>query len=277
MPYDVLMLILTAVPVGFLHTLMGPDHYIPFVAMARARNWSITKTLWITAGCGVGHVLSAVAIGMVGIMVGFSFMKFKFIDSWRGEIAAWLLISFGLVYFIWGLRNALHNKRHSHSHFFHRHFNHDHEVECSNTSGANNTAEDDTSDSAEGSKSHHHHHQHTHNHTQTCAHTHAHTHTHTPAPRRELTPWVLFIIFILGPCEALLPLMMYPAINSSKLNVFLVCLIFSVTTIITMLLAVSASLYGMRFIKINFWGKYGSATAGAIICGLGLGIKFLGL
>ncbi len=29
-------LVVTAVTVGVLHTVMGPDHYLPFVAMSRA-------------------------------------------------------------------------------------------------------------------------------------------------------------------------------------------------------------------------------------------------
>jgi len=257
MSYNILMLILAAIPIGFLHTLMGPDHYVPFVAMARTRNWSMTKTLWITTLCGIGHVLSAVILGVVGIAVGFTFTKFKFIETWRGELAAWLLISFGLVYFVWGLRAVLKHRRHSHQHFFHRHFNHDYLHDENETVPAHN-----------------------HKYQERChdhALTHCHEQVHTPVPCRELTPWVLFVIFILGPCEPLIPLMMYPAINSTKLYVFFVCLAFGVTTVATMILSVVATLYGMRFIKINFWEKYGSAVAGGIICCLGLGIKFLGL
>jgi nickel/cobalt exporter len=28
---------------GVLHTVLGPDHYHPFIAMSRARNWSYYK------------------------------------------------------------------------------------------------------------------------------------------------------------------------------------------------------------------------------------------
>ena len=40
MSIDLGLLILTAVSIGFVHTLVGPDHYLPFVAMSAARNWS---------------------------------------------------------------------------------------------------------------------------------------------------------------------------------------------------------------------------------------------
>ena len=42
--------------VAFLHTLLGPDHYLPFIVLARARSWSKTRTLVVTTICGLGHV-----------------------------------------------------------------------------------------------------------------------------------------------------------------------------------------------------------------------------
>ena len=48
MPVDIGLLVLTAASIGFVHTLLGPDHYLPFVAMGAARRWSTRKTLWIT-------------------------------------------------------------------------------------------------------------------------------------------------------------------------------------------------------------------------------------
>jgi len=48
----------TAVALGFFHTLVGPDHYLPFVAMAKARQWPLKKTLLIAFFSGLGHVLT---------------------------------------------------------------------------------------------------------------------------------------------------------------------------------------------------------------------------
>jgi len=42
------IIIFTAIPVGILHTLFGPDHYVPFIALAKAHHWSLKKTTWIT-------------------------------------------------------------------------------------------------------------------------------------------------------------------------------------------------------------------------------------
>ncbi len=36
-------LITAAVTIGFFHTLFGPDHYVPFIVMSKARKWSFSK------------------------------------------------------------------------------------------------------------------------------------------------------------------------------------------------------------------------------------------
>ncbi|GAI12193.1 unnamed protein product, partial [marine sediment metagenome] len=38
-----------------------------------------------------------------------------------------------------------------------------------------------------------------------------HSHVHDEKKGTSLTPWILFIIFVFGPCEPLIPLVMYPA------------------------------------------------------------------
>ena len=52
---DILVLCGTAAAIAFLHTLAGPDHYLPFVAMSKARDWTVRKTLLITFLCGIGE------------------------------------------------------------------------------------------------------------------------------------------------------------------------------------------------------------------------------
>ena len=49
MTVDLGLLILTAASIGFVHTLLGPDHYLPFVAMGQPARWSTRRTLWITS------------------------------------------------------------------------------------------------------------------------------------------------------------------------------------------------------------------------------------
>lgn len=234
----IIILLFSALSIGFVHTLLGPDHYIPFIVLAKTRKWSITKSIVITALCGIGHVLSAVILGIIAISFGFTLSKLNFIESFRGEMASWLLVGFGVAYFIWGMRAAIKNKKHSH---FHAH--------------------------SDGIV-------HTHNH----GHCEEHAHVHTKNGSKELTPWVLFIIFILGPCEPLIPIIMYPAIQKSVINVFLITLVFGLATLFVMLSSVLLSVYGAKkILRFQLLERYGSALAGSIICSCGLAIKFFGV
>src|SRR5512133_2197563 len=100
------LLVLTAVSIAFVHTVLGPDHYLPFVAMSAARNWTRRKALLVTACCGVGHVLGSIIIGFAGIAIGASLHRLQWLEGLRGNLAAWALIAFGLVYMAWGLKQA---------------------------------------------------------------------------------------------------------------------------------------------------------------------------
>ena len=95
---ELLLLVGSAGAIAFIHTIMGPDHYLPFVAMAKARGWSLAKTLRITLWCGLGHLVGSVALGVIGIAFGTQLAKLEWIEAVRGETAAWLLIGFGLAY-----------------------------------------------------------------------------------------------------------------------------------------------------------------------------------
>jgi len=228
-----------AATIGFVHTVTGPDHYLPFIVIARARNWSLSRTLGVTALCGIGHVLGSVALGLVGIGLGMAVGQLNIIEGMRGDIAAWLLISFGLIYAVWGLRKAMRDKPHTH---VHQH--------------------------ADG-MAHSHHHSHHHEHS--------HVHDQDSGSRRNLTPWALFIIFVLGPCEPLIPILMYPAATSSFAGLLLVTTIFAVVTISTMLLMVFLAQRGIRLIPMQRIQRYTHAIAGTAILGSGLAIRFLGL
>ena len=106
MSYEMTLLMGTAAFIAFFHTLLGPDHYLPFIVMGKARKWSMAKTAWITVLCGVGHVASSVLLGFIGIALGVALTSLVAVESFRGNLAAWALIAFGLVYFVWGMRRA---------------------------------------------------------------------------------------------------------------------------------------------------------------------------
>jgi nickel/cobalt exporter len=232
----VLVLAGTAATIGFVHTILGPDHYVPFIALSKARGWSAARTLAITAACGAGHVLSSVVLGFVGIAIGVALFRLEAIEAFRGEIAAWFLIAFGFTYFVWGLHRALRRRPHEHEHGHLGGTVHSHE--------------------------------------------HAHTGEHSPphASRAgSLTPWVLFLIFIFGPCEPLIPLVMFPAAKGNMLDVAVVASVFGVATIGTMLGVVMAAYRGLSFVRVGGIERYAHALAGLTIFLSGGAITLLGL
>ena len=89
-----------AASLGVVHALIGPDHYLPFVMIARARNWSLARTNMLTFVCGLGHVLSSVVLGFVGIAVVALMEKIEWLEGARGSLAAWMVIAFGLLTFV---------------------------------------------------------------------------------------------------------------------------------------------------------------------------------
>ena len=115
---------------------------------------------------------------------------------------------------------------------------------------------------------HHHHHTHQHDH--------AHPHVDAGSERR-ITPWALFIIFVLGPCEPLIPILMYPAAAFSLGGLVLVTLIFALVTIATMVAMVFLAERGIRLLPLQGLERFAHALAGFAITGSGLAIQFLGL
>lgn len=123
LPLDLTLLLVNAATVAVIHTLVGTDHYLPFVVLAKARRWSLAKTAWITLACGLGHVGSSVVIGLVGYALGASLRHLNVIEEIRGQVAAWILVAFGVAYGAWGLHRAIRAGRGGRAHggIFHSH------------------------------------------------------------------------------------------------------------------------------------------------------------
>jgi len=215
------LLCLNAAAIAGLHALIGPDHYVPFIAMARARRWSAWRTGWITVACGLGHVGSSLLLGLVGVACGWELQRIARIESFRGHVATWALMAFGAVYFAWGLRRAL--RGHAH--------------------------EPGTPLGSE--------------------------HGHGDEPVAPATAWILFIIFVLGPCEPMIPLIMFPAAGQNWPGVALVTMVFGAITIATMLAMVLLGRQGVQFVPMKKLERYGHALAGATILVTGGAIRIL--
>jgi len=229
-----LSLLAAAFGVGLVHTLLGPDHYLPFIMLAKARGWSRTRTVVVTAACGVGHIASSVLLGGLGIVFGLAIARVETLESGRGPIAAWALVAFGVAYALWGLRHALRKKKgleahvhgddvHIHSHGLSPH-GHDHRKVGANTSF-----------------------------------------------------WALFIIFVLGPCEPLIPLFALPASQGRWDVAVLTAVVFGVATLVSMVGATLAGYEGLKLVHLGPLERWSHVVAGCVIAAAGLSVIYLGL
>lgn len=231
---EIILLSLTAASLGFIHTALGPDHYVPFIVLSRARKWNVPKTMWITFIAGIGHVGGSVVIGITGIALGISLNKLTNIEAFRGDTVALLLIAFGIGYTVYGIYKFMKHGGHHHLPNFlipkkfraiKHQVAHGLEEEVDNT---------------------------------------------------KLTPWVLFIIFVFGPCEVLIPMLFIPAVQRSATGIASVATFFGITTIATMMLVVYLGHLGSSFLKFKSKEKFMHLFAGLVILGAGLGMYFLG-
>ena len=87
------ILVGTALSIGFIHTLIGVDHTLPFVALGRARGWSLRRVLAVTGVCGVAHVLTSVLLGGLAIAIGLSMDWVGGFQAFRGRTVSWLLMN----------------------------------------------------------------------------------------------------------------------------------------------------------------------------------------
>lgn len=246
----------TAVSVALLHTFVGIDHYLPFVVLGRARRWSVGRVARITALCGVGHVIGSIVLGSIGIALSAAIGTLEWVESVRGSLAAWGLIGFGLVYMSWALVRMKRNQRHEHVHAH--------------------------SDGSVHKHEHDHHAEHLHPHRVRLAVNRSDINPPDALPpdKREaasLTFWSVFVIFALGPCEPLIPVLMAPAVTHDWWLVFEVTSLFALVTIGTMTgMAVLGSL-GLGLAPLDRVERYANVFAGGAIALSGLAIQVLGI
>lgn len=150
--------------VGVLHTLAGPDHWLPFVELARERRVDRRRLSSLVLLCGSLHCLSSVLLAMLGVAFGAALTSITGLNEARGILAGLALMLLGiLLLFPRGLRE-----------------------------------------------------------------THAH-------PRR--TGFWMVMVFVLGPCEWLVPFAMAAATRHGSAGLVAVSLSFSLATVATMLCA----------------------------------------
>ena len=105
----------------------------------------------------------------------------------------------------------------------------------------------------------------------------SHTLHHGPARNSPFTIWSLFIIFVLGPCEPLIPLVMFEAITFDWVGLVWVTFLFCIATIAVMMAFVLLASKSLMKLRVKFLEQYIHAIAGYLIAGSGLAIILFGI
>lgn len=233
-----MILLSSAAALGVMHTAIGVDHSLPFVVLAKTRSWSLSRTLSITAVCGVLHVMSSVLVAALGLFLGVAGSQLSAVEQTRGSWAAWVLVGFGLTYSVVALiKTRLRAAERADRVFSHRHGKHGAYLVDSVDSEA--------------------------------------------MPACRLMP-TLFIVFALGPCEALLPLLTASGITLSLAESGFVALVFSLATVATMLLLVLVGYLGVSSVpQFERWAArlqpHSHVLAGVALSASGLVIQIFGV
>ncbi len=90
--------------------------------------------------------------------------------------------------------------------------------------------------------------------------------------KNAATLGALFLIFLIGPCDVLIPLVILPALSFDWWGVLLVACVFSLATIASMLLMVAVILYGLKFVpfrggKLERWSSFITGAV-LLVCAL---------
>jgi len=94
--------------------------------------------------------------------------------------------------------------------------------------------------------------------------------------RKTVTIWTLFAVFVLGPCEPLIPLF-FISLKFKLAGVITVAIVFSVVTWIMMIGQALLGYLGVQLIKLERIERYSHTIAGAVIALTGVFILVSGI
>jgi ABC-type nickel/cobalt efflux system permease component RcnA len=116
-----LALVLTTVVTAVVHTLI-PDHWLPFVLVARAEGWTLRRTAMLTAASALLHVTVSIVLAMMVVLAGRGAeMAVTGLGERLAALSGWMLVVFGAAYMSWFLLRG----GHAHTFGIHPHHNPD--------------------------------------------------------------------------------------------------------------------------------------------------------
>jgi nickel/cobalt exporter len=225
------LLIATAGATALFHTLI-PDHWLPFVLVARSQNWSLRKTFLTTLISALFHVALSLGLGILALFLG---REFIIAVGERMELfAGWALAFFGVVYTLYFLFGSG-----QHQHYFPGH-------------GEHHPHEDyETKDDSE---------------TKSPSRPHI---LHRHLGDRPWGALTLAAVVGLNPCVLAIPLV-FATIAEDRWALLGVSVSFALTSIIVLVSASLLAFKGLRHFRLNFLNKYGEVISGLLLTLVGL-------
>lgn len=232
------LLIATAGATALFHTLI-PDHWLPFVLVARSQRWSLRKTFLTTLISAVFHVSLSLALGVAALFLG---KEFLLAIGERVElVAGWAMLFFGVVYTLYFLVGGG-----QHQHYFPGHGEH-HPVEDYKEAAASGLPAEEPS------------------------------RPHILSQHLGDRPWgalALAIVVGLNPCVLAIPLV-FATIAEDNWALFGVMASFAVTSVVVLVGASLAGYQGMRRLRLEFLNRYGEVISGLLLTLVGAAMILL--
>ncbi len=94
--------------------------------------------------------------------------------------------------------------------------------------------------------------------------------------RRIISTWALIAIFVLGPCESLIPLMFLSTLYGWT-GIIIITLSFSLTTVFMMMAQTFLAYVGIQKVHLEFIHKFSHVIAGGVIALTGIIVMLLGI
>ena len=231
------MLLLTASGTAVVHTLI-PDHWLPFVLIGRARQWSARTTAMVSGVSALIHVGLSIVLGLLTLGLGFA--ASEVIGESLERAAGMLLVVFGLVYALWAWRKG-------------GHFHPGGELMHQNEQRA-------TCDGLEGDADPEHHY--------------FHADVDLIRSRKEWTRLWLALIIGANPCVLLIPIMLI-ASEQGAVMLSLVSAAYAGPTVLLMVGLSVLGVAGTRRIRLPGAARHMEMASGLLIMALGLLVLWL--
>lgn len=239
------VLIVTTVVTAALHTLI-PDHWLPFVLVARSETWTHRRTIALTAASAALHVVVSLGLGLATHVLGRGAGEAVGLGEILEHFASLLLIAFGLLYAGWFLLKG----GHQHSFGMHPH----HEPDMEHPSSVPHPHDMPHGKAGDGIPSG------------------APTAGEAFQPRGGLA---LAAIVGFNPCVLIIPYI-YMAGSMSLWSLVLVAGAFALSTIGCMVGVVHLGLRGTARLESRFLMRYGEVVSGGLIALTGLLVMLFG-